>query len=135
MNRTLTQPPSTTDHHHNLSRHPQVPESISPTPTSVTNGSTSINTLSAAQCPALRGVPSTSEEKALDENVCPVVGPVTTVLPPNHPSVEESGEESVCPVTNATLKHHKGKVVVHPPVAASGGVCPVVGAKGAGAGA
>jgi hypothetical protein len=57
------------------------------------------------------------------------VGPVTTILPPDHPSTNDANEGDVCPVTKATLKHHLGKVMVHPSVegAAAGAVCPVVG--------
>lgn len=68
--------------------------------------------------------------QALDESICPVVGPVSTVLPPDHP--KPSDDEAVCPVTKATLKHHKGKIVQHPSVAEApkGAVCPVVGKTG-----
>lgn len=37
----------------------------------------------------------------------------TTILPPDHPSVEDAAEDAACPVTKAVKKHHKGKVVEH----------------------
>lgn len=66
----------------------------------------------------------------MDEAICPVVGTVSSVLPPNHPSTSNAKEGDVCPITNATLAHHKGKVHSHPDVssAGKGAVCPVVGA-------
>ena len=85
----------------------------------------------AGDCPALERIVSQPEAKKLDENVCPVVGPVTTVLPPDHPSTKDAKDGDVCPVTNAKVGHHLGKVVQHPNVenAEKGAVCPVVGAK------
>jgi hypothetical protein len=107
---------ATTDHHHNLSKHPGLPPS-SPTEAD------------ASACPALQKTISSPQNQAMDEAVCPVVGPVTTILPPDHPSIAESKEGDVCPVTKATLGHHEGKVFAHPRVenAAEGAVCPVVG--------
>lgn len=83
----------------------------------------------AASCPALKNTIDNEENRKLDEGICPVVGPVSTVLPPDHPTPKDG--DDVCPVTKATLKHHKGKVVGHPSVegAAEGAVCPVVGAR------
>ena len=111
---------ASTDHHHNLSKHPGISGA----------GPQDIN--NAASCPALKEVISRPENKAIDEGVCPVIGPASTVLPPDHPSTAESKEGDVCPVTKATLGHHKGKVHAHPAVenAAKGAVCPVVGAQG-----
>lgn len=67
----------------------------------------------------------------MDDKVCPVVGPVTTILPPDHPSTEGKADDAVCPVTKAQIGHHKGKVATHPDVSSAekGAVCPVVGAK------
>lgn len=67
------------------------------------------------------------DNKALDESICPIVGPVSTVLPPDHPTPKDG--DAVCPVTKASLKSHTGKVVAHPSVeeAPKGAVCPVVG--------
>ena len=69
--------------------------------------------------------------KAMDDEVCPVVGPATTVLPPDHPSVDNAAENDVCPVTKAKIGHHKGKVHGHPSLSAveKGAVCPVAGVK------
>lgn len=108
---------ATTDHHHTLQKHPAVPNATS----------------DAASCPALKNVISEPQNEALDEAVCPIVGPVSSVLPPDHPSTADSKEGDVCPVTKATLGHHKGKVHEHPSVegAAKGAVCPVVGKKAA----
>ena len=86
-----------------------------------------------------------------DDEVCPVIGPATTVLPPDHPSTAGAKEVSqslagyqntpeimlttlqgdVCPVTKATVGHHKNKVHEHPSVqsAQEGAVCPVAGVK------
>ena len=74
---------------------------------------------------------SRPEQKAMDEAVCPVVGPVSSVLPPGHPDTSDNKEGDVCPVTKASLGHHVGKVHGHPTVdAKAGGVCPVVGKVG-----
>ncbi|PVH75455.1 hypothetical protein DL98DRAFT_518642 [Cadophora sp. DSE1049] len=106
---------ASTDHHHQLHKHPGLPSDISDK--------------DAKSCPALKDQINNEENKALDEGICPVVGPVSTVLPPDHPTPKDGAE--VCPVTKATLKHHKDKVVSHPSVegAAEGAVCPVVGKK------
>ena len=60
-----------------------------------------------------------------------MVGPVSSVLPPDHPPVGEGKEGEVCPVTKASLGSHRGKVGSHPKVDV-GSVeerkgCPVVG--------
>jgi hypothetical protein len=67
------------------------------------------------------------DNRALDEEICPIVGPASTVLPPHHPKSTDG--DSVCPVTKASLKSHRGKVVPHPVVdqAPKGALCPVVG--------
>jgi len=105
---------ATTDHHHNLHKHPGIfpSEDLS----------------NAESCPALTKIVSSSEAKTLDEAICPVVGAVTNILPPNHPSTSDSKPGDVCPVTNATLGHHQGKVHPHPNLqtAPKGAVCPVV---------
>ncbi|KAF2183476.1 hypothetical protein K469DRAFT_208422 [Zopfia rhizophila CBS 207.26] len=108
---------ATTDHHHNLHKHPAVPiENIS---------------LTATECPALKQVVSQPKSQAMDDEVCPVIGPATTVLPPDHPDVLKAKEGDVCPVTKATVGHHLNKVHGHPSVqsAEKGAVCPVAGAK------
>ena len=67
----------------------------------------------------------------LDDQVCPVVGTVTTVLPPDHPATAGKPDDAECPVTKARVGHHKGRVVGHPDVshAKAGAVCHGVGAK------
>lgn len=109
---------ASTDHHHNLHKHPGIPNASGKDLTD------------ADSCPALKNVISEPQNEALDEAVCPIVGPVSSVLPPDHPSTAESKPGDVCPITKATLSHHKGKVHEHPNVegAAKGAVCPVVGA-------
>lgn len=109
---------ATTDHHHTLAQHPKVP---------IPEGTSAGD---ASACPALEKVVSQEQSKAMDDKICPVVGPVTTVLPPDHPNIEDAKNDT-CPVTKATLLHHKGKVVKHPSVesAPKGAVCPVVGTK------
>jgi hypothetical protein len=109
-----------TDHHHNLHKHPSVP----------TEGhNTSISSPDAQECPALSKVVNQPKSQAMDDEVCPVIGPATTVLPPDHPSTANAKDGDVCPVTKAKVGHHKDKVVQHPNVegAAKGAVCPVVG--------
>ncbi|WPH04240.1 Hypothetical protein R9X50_00712900 [Acrodontium crateriforme] len=80
----------------------------------------------ASKCPAMKGMES---KDALAQDICPIVGSVTTVLPPSHPSVDAAEEGAVCPITKASLAHHKKKVHVHPSVAsdASQSECPVAG--------
>ena len=110
-----------TEHHQNLIKHPNV--QAQPT---TTDGAPD-----ARACPALASVVNEPKSKEMDDKVCPVVGPVTTVLPPDHPSTGAKGDDAVCPVTHAKVGHHKDKVVSHPRVegAAEGAVCPVSGAK------
>jgi hypothetical protein len=104
---------ASTDHHHNLSKHPGIASSSN----------------NAEECPALQKIVSRPEQKAMDEEICPVVGTATSVLPPDHPSLKGKNDSDVCPVTNAKLGDHKGKIHQHPSVedAAKGAVCPVVG--------
>lgn len=85
---------ATTDHHKSLSRHPGI---------SAGQAALSKNLGDAASCPALKQTINTPQNQAMDETVCPVVGPVSSVLPPDHPSTSESKEGDVCPVTKATL--------------------------------
>ncbi|KAK1062451.1 hypothetical protein LTR74_010290 [Friedmanniomyces endolithicus] len=61
----------------------------------------------------------------------PVVGAVSAYLPPTHPKLTEQESGKVCPVTNATLAHHEGKLHLHPSVADDAPVskCPVAGAS------
>ena len=108
-----------TDHHHNLHKHPSVPIPEDKAPTD------------AAACPALKNLVDEPKSKEMDDKVCPVVGTVTTVLPPDHPSTLGKADDAECPVTKAKVGHHKDKVVGHPDVsgAQDGAVCPVVGAK------
>jgi hypothetical protein len=53
--------------------------------------------------------------------------PFSAYLPPTHPHLTEEESGKVCPVTNATLEHHKSKVHEHPSVAKDAPVakCPV----------
>ncbi|KAF2265092.1 hypothetical protein CC78DRAFT_532717 [Lojkania enalia] len=105
-----------TEHHHNLHKHPSVPLDEHPT---------------ANECPVLKNVVDEPKSKAMDDEVCPVIGPATTVLPPDHPDTTSAKEGDVCPVTKATVGHHKDKVHGHPSVqgAKEGAVCPVAGVK------
>ena len=52
------------------------------------------------------------------------------MLPPSHPQLTEQEAGEVCPVTNARLEHHKGRVQLHPSVPGSADAqeCPVAGA-------
>lgn len=107
-----------TDHHHNLHKHPNVsiPDGKSPG--------------DASACPVLSGkIVNEPKSKEMDDEVCPVVGTATTVLPPDHPSTNDKGDDAECPVTKAKVGHHKGKLVGHPDLshAAAGAVCPVAG--------
>ncbi|KAL2021912.1 hypothetical protein VTK56DRAFT_6507 [Thermocarpiscus australiensis] len=111
---------ATTDHHHNLHKHPRVPIPADRSPSD------------ASACPVLTAkLVNEPKAKEMDDQVCPVVGTATTVLPPDHPSTEDKDDEAVCPVTKAKAGHHKGKVVGHPDVshAREGAVCPVAGVK------
>lgn len=113
-----------TDHHTSLHKHPSVP-----VPSNSENDAT--HSPDAGRCPALRSVVDEPKSQQMDDQVCPVIGPATTILPPDHPSTEGKGDEAECPVTKARIGHHKGKVNQHPDVkdAAAGAVCPVVGAR------
>lgn len=82
--------------------------------------------MDATSCPALKNA---NKKDSITEATCPVVGPVSAVLPPDHPSVEKAEAGSKCPVTLATLDHHKGKLINHPSVPKGEGKaqCPVAG--------
>ncbi|KAK4238601.1 hypothetical protein C8A03DRAFT_43668 [Achaetomium macrosporum] len=111
---------ATTDHHSNLHKHPSVP---------IPDGRSPAD---ASACPVLKNkLVNEPKSKAMDDDVCPVVGTATTVLPPDHPTTEGKDDEAVCPVTKAKVGHHKGKVQGHPDVsgAKDGAVCPVAGVK------
>ncbi|KAJ4401354.1 hypothetical protein N0V91_008018 [Didymella pomorum] len=104
---------ATTDHHHNLDKHPNIPQASN----------------EATACPALKKAVNQPQAQELDDGLCPVVGTATTVLPPDHPDMLKAGPEDVCPVTKATVGHHKNKITTHPSVAgaAEGATCPVTG--------
>lgn len=109
---------ASTDHHHNLHKHPSVaiPSDKSPS--------------DASACPALKHLVQEPKSREMDDQVCPVVGTATSVLPPDHPSTVGKGDEAECPVTKAKVGHHKGKLVGHPDIGEhKGGVCPVAGIK------
>ncbi|KAK3314070.1 hypothetical protein B0H66DRAFT_370797 [Apodospora peruviana] len=110
---------ASTDHHHNLHQHPSVP---------IPEGKSAHD---ASACPVLTSkVINEPKSKEMDDDVCPVVGTATTVLPPDHPAIAGDKSDDVeCPVTKARVGHHKGKLVGHPDVshAAVGAVCPVAG--------
>lgn len=99
---------ASTDHHHNLHAHPH------PNNAPMTND--------AQSCPALKNA---NNNASITDATCPVVGPVSAYLPADHPSTEGADEAAVCPVTNATLAHHKSKVHEHPKVVNEAAVCPV----------
>ncbi|KAI1398516.1 hypothetical protein F4819DRAFT_468211 [Hypoxylon fuscum] len=113
-----------TEHHTTLHQHPSVASGEVSSATTMTVGSAD-----AQACPALKNVVNETKSKEMDDRVCPVVGPVTTVLPPHHPTTALLADTDVCPVTKAKVGHHKDKVIVHPEVEGSSGVCPVTGAK------
>ena len=106
---------ATTTHHHNLHKHPGIAGSDAKQ--------------DAESCPALQKIVSRPEQQAMDEAICPVVGTVSSVLPPEHPSLADKNDTDVCPITNAKLGDHKDKIHQHPKVddAPKGAVCPVVG--------
>ena len=105
---------ATSDHHHNLDKHPNIP---------------GLSSTEATACPALKTAVQEPKAQELDDALCPVVGTATTVLPPDHPDMLKAGPEDVFPVTKATVGHHKNKVVTHPSVegAEKRAVCPVTG--------
>lgn len=109
---------ATTTHHHNLSKHPGIPAAQNEKGT-------------AEDCPALQKIVSRPEDKERDEAICPVVGTATTVLPPDHPSLEGKNDSDACPKTGAVLGDHKDKIHTHPPVESANkdAVCPVAGVK------
>ncbi|KAF2743288.1 hypothetical protein M011DRAFT_471447 [Sporormia fimetaria CBS 119925] len=111
-----------TEHHHNLHKHPPVHIDVSDTHHAKAFG---------GQCPVLKKVVDEPKSKEMDDEICPVVGTATTVLPPDHPDMSNAKEGDVCPVTKATLGHHKAKVHGHPDLGAAekGAVCPVAGVK------
>ena len=82
---------ASTDHHKNLSRHPGIPAAGKQ------------NLSDAGSCPALQNIINEPQNQSLDEAVCPVVGPVSSVLPPDHPSTANNKEGDICPVTKASL--------------------------------
>lgn len=86
----------------------------------------------ATECPALKNVVQEPKSQAMDDEICPIVGTATTILPPDHPDTSKAGEDDVCPVTKAKVGHHKAKVHTHPSVqaAAETKVCPVTGQHG-----
>lgn len=109
-----------TDHHHNLHQHPPVEIPAGHTPND------------AAACPFVtQKLVNEPKSQAMDDEVCPIVGTATTVLPPDHPKTEGKEDEAMCPVTKAKVGHHKGKLHGHPDVshAGEGAVCPVAGVK------
>lgn len=83
--------------------------------------------MDASACPALKNA---NNKDSITDATCPVVGPVNAHLPPTHPELNEKDAGAVCPVTNATLSHHKGKVATHPKVASDAAAvkCPIAGA-------
>ncbi|KAI1847555.1 hypothetical protein JX265_000806 [Neoarthrinium moseri] len=111
------------DHHHNLHQHPSVP---------LPKDHPDASHADAQKCPVLSKTVSQPKSQAMDDEICPVVGTATTVLPPDHPSTAKASPGDVCPVTKATVGHHKDKVSQHPSVdaAEAGAVCPVTGQKG-----
>ena len=117
---------ATTEHHHNLSKHPSVASAVAPSaPTTQ-----SVRSSDAQACPALKAVVGEPKSREMDDKVCPVVGPVTTVLPPDHPATAGLDDADACPVTKAKVGHHKDKVITHPQVQHNAdAVCPVTGAK------
>ncbi|KAI0976747.1 hypothetical protein F4678DRAFT_456025 [Xylaria arbuscula] len=109
-----------TEHHGNLlHKHPSVAK----------NPTTSVGSADAQACPALKSVVNETKSREMDDVVCPVAGPVTAVLPPDHPSTQGKADDAECPVTKAKIGHHKDKVVVHPNMSNISGVCPVTGVQ------
>ncbi|KAK3660811.1 hypothetical protein LTR56_000569 [Elasticomyces elasticus] len=84
--------------------------------------------MDANLCPAVH---SLTRSNTLENEICPVVGAVSAYLPPTHPKLNEQDSGKICPVTNATLEHHEGKLHLHPSVADDAPVskCPVAGAS------
>ncbi|KAI5866401.1 hypothetical protein GGS23DRAFT_269477 [Durotheca rogersii] len=114
-----------TEHHARLHHHPSVSPAATHDHTTPCAGAPD-----AQACPALRFVVNEKKSREMDDRVCPVVGPVTTVLPPHHPSADAWTDSDVCPVTRARVEHHRDRLVVHPAVVpGSHAVCPVTGAS------
>lgn len=105
---------ATVQHHEDIHKHPAS--------NNIPNDS--IEAMDAQSCPALKKVTSVGSVK---EETCPVVGPVSAYLPPDHPNPADAKEGAVCPVTNAKLEHHAGKVYSHPKVMGDIKLCPVAG--------
>jgi len=111
-----------TEHHHTLHQHPRVPIPAGKSPGD------------ASACPVLtQKLVNEPKSKAMDDDVCPVVGTATTVLPPDHPATEGKSDDAECPVTKAKVGHHKGKLTGHPDIshAPAEAVCPVAGVHAA----
>jgi hypothetical protein len=95
--------------------------------------------MDACQCPALQRASASASASDANSNTnvqtpftdatCPVVGPVSAHLPPTHPALQTEQVDAKCPVTNASLGNHVGKVREHVPVVegADVGKCPVMG--------
>ncbi|EMC96306.1 hypothetical protein BAUCODRAFT_89154 [Baudoinia panamericana UAMH 10762] len=96
-------------------------------PSSPTIPKDSHEAMDARACPALKNV---TKKDGITDALCPVVGPVSAYLPPTHPKLTEAEAGKQCPVTNAKLEHHEGKVHEHPSVPNDAPVqkCPVAGA-------
>jgi hypothetical protein len=105
------------EHHHNIVNHPHPGTSIPD----------AVDAQDASACPALKNA---NKGNSITDATCPVVGPVNAHLPPTHPALTEQDSGAVCPVTNATLEHHAGKIAEHKPVSkdAPAAKCPVAGA-------
>lgn len=95
-----------------------------PDSSNISSSASSSNDASA--CPALKNA---NNKDSLTDATCPIVGPVSAYLPPSHPHLTEKEAGSICPVTNASLAHHGGKVHEHPSVEDDAPVakCPVAG--------
>ncbi|KAH9845171.1 hypothetical protein Tdes44962_MAKER06815 [Teratosphaeria destructans] len=50
---------------------------------------------------------------------CPVVGTITTVLSPSHPSCDGIDPELCCPITNSKVGHHDHNAIHNHPSALS----------------
>ncbi|KAK3056012.1 hypothetical protein LTR09_003246 [Extremus antarcticus] len=90
--------------HHNNIIHPHPSSSTIPDDSSKRD---------ATRCPAMN---ASAQDDSVADATCPVVGSVSAMLPPSHPKLTPDEAGQVCPVTNATLEHHKDKVHEHPSV-------------------
>jgi len=109
-----------TDHHHNLHQHPRVPIPADRSPGD------------ALACPFVTSkLVNEPKSKEMDDEVCPVVGTATTILPPDHPATEGKPDDVECPITKAKVGHHKGRLHMHPDIshASPEAVCPVANVK------